>query len=150
TAMSDVNAEPWNREWSEQGIKDWNSKIIEEFRTNSGKVGGAYAGGDLLLLTTTGARSGKRHTVPLAYLTEGSRLIVSSLAVAAYPAWYRNLMAHPRVTVELGSQTFEATATVVTGEEREHLWTWITQQWPNLVDHQAKTTLQVPLVALQR
>jgi hypothetical protein len=88
--MSDVNAEPWNREWSEQGIKDWNTGIIQEFRENGGKVGGAYAGGDLLLLTTTGARSGKRHTVPLGYLTEGSRLIVSSLAVAAYPAWYHN------------------------------------------------------------
>jgi deazaflavin-dependent oxidoreductase (nitroreductase family) len=149
--MSDENAEPWNRtNWTEQKIKDWNVGVIEEFRANGGKVGGPYAGGDLLLLTTTGARSGKRHTVPLGYLAGGERLIVSSLLGAAYPAWYHSLVAHPAVTVELGSETFDATAAVITGEERERLWAWVTQQWPLLVDHQATTPLQIPLVALQR
>ncbi len=148
--MSDVNAEPWNRKWSGNEIKDWNTGVIEEFRANGGKVGGPYEGGKLLLLTTTGARSGKRHTVPLAYLTEGSRLIVSSLLGAAYPAWYHNLVAQRAVTIELGSLTFDATATVITGEEREQLWAWVTQQWPLLVDHQTTTSLQLPLVSLQR
>jgi deazaflavin-dependent oxidoreductase (nitroreductase family) len=149
--MSDANAEPWNRtDWTDQSIKSWNTGVIEEFRANSGKVGGPYAGGDLLLLTTTGARSGKRHTVPLSYLTEGTRLLVSSLLGAAYPAWYHNLRANPAVTVELGAETFDTTATVITGEEHEHLWAWVTQQWPLLIEAQATTSLQLPLVSLQR
>jgi len=88
--------------------------------------------------------------VPLAYLTEGSRLIVSSLLGVAYPAWYHNLLARRAVTVELGSLTLDATATVITSEERERLWAWVTQQWPLLVDHQTTTSLQIPLVSLQR
>jgi hypothetical protein len=68
----DEETEPWNRtDWTDQGMKDWNGKILEEFRANGGKVGGAYEGGDLILLTTTGARSGKRHTVPLGLLAGG-------------------------------------------------------------------------------
>jgi deazaflavin-dependent oxidoreductase (nitroreductase family) len=158
-AMSDVDAkptsgaeaEPWNRtDWTEESIKAWNGGVIEEFRANGGKAGGPYAGGDLLLLTTTGARSGRRHTVPLSYLAEGERLIVSSLLGAAYPAWYHNLMANPDVTVELGAETFDATATVAAGKERERLWAWVTERWPLLADHQATTPLQIPLVGLRR
>jgi deazaflavin-dependent oxidoreductase (nitroreductase family) len=152
--MSDFNSEQWSSEinnWSGQ-VNDWNNQVIEEFRANGGKVGGVYEGAVLLLLTTTGARSGKPHTAPLAYLTDGERLIVAAsvLGAAHHPAWYHNLVAHPTVTVELSSETFDATATVITGEERERLWAWATQQWPLLADHQAKTTRQIPLVALQR
>ncbi len=158
--MSDFNQERWNNEvksWSGQ-VNDWNSRVIEEFRANGGKVGGTYEGAVLLLLTTTGAKSGKPHTAPLAFLTDGGdgvhtgRLIVAASVLGAdhHPAWYHNLLAHPTVTVELGSETFEAIATVISGEEREQLWPWATQQWPLLAEHQAKTTRQIPLVALQR
>jgi len=154
TAMSDFDNKRWSNEvknWSGQ-VKDWNSRVIEEFRANGGKVGGTYEGAILLLLTTTGARSGKPHVAPLGYLIDGERLIIAASVLGAdhHPAWYHNLVAHPTVTVELGSETFEATATVITGEERERLWAWTTQQWPLLAEHQAKTTRQIPLVALQR
>ena len=76
--MSEVETEPWNRtDWTDQSIKAWNAQVIAEFRANGGQVGGPYAGGDLLLLTTTGARTGRCHTVPLSYLDDGERLIVS-------------------------------------------------------------------------
>ena len=142
---------PWDRaDWTPQGIKDWNAGVIAEFRANGGRVGGAYAGGDLLLLTTTGARTGRRHTVPLGYLADGDRLFLSSFIEAAYPAWYHNLRADPAVTVERGGETFAATASVPSGEERERLWAWVTERWPLLAEHQAKAPRPLPLVVLQR
>jgi deazaflavin-dependent oxidoreductase (nitroreductase family) len=148
---SETDVDPWDRtDWTPERIKDWNSQIIAEFRANGGKVGGPYEGGDLLLLTTTGARSGKRHTVPLSYLADGERLIVSSFIDTTYPAWYHNLRANPGVTIERGTQTFAATAIVPTGEAREQLWARVTQQWPTLIDHQAKATILLPLVVFQR
>jgi deazaflavin-dependent oxidoreductase (nitroreductase family) len=152
--MSDFNLERWNSEvknWSSQ-TNAWNNQVIEEFRAIGGKVGGTYEGAVLLLLSTTGARSGKRRTTPLAYLIDGERLIVAAsvLGAAHHPAWYHNLVAHPTVTVELGPETFDATATVIAGKDRERLWAWATKQWPLLAEHQAKTARQIPLVALQR
>ena len=88
--------------------------------------------------------------MPLGFLAHGERLIVSSFLEAAYPAWYHNLVAHPAVIVEVGSETFEATATALTGEDRERLWAWVIQQWPLLVEHQAKTSLLLPLVVISR
>ena len=147
----EANSAPWERtDWTPQGIRDWNAGVIAEFRANGGRVGGAYEGGGLLLLSTPGARSGRSHTVPLGFLADGERLIVSSFIETAYPAWYHNLLAHPAVTIELGEEIFAATATVPTGEERERLWAWVTQRWPLLNEHQAKTTLRLPLVVLRR
>ena len=143
--------EPWDRtDWTPEGIKQWNSQVIAEFRANGGKVGGAYEGGDLILLTTTGARSGKPHTVPLGFLADGDRLIVSSFIETNYPAWYHNLRANPAVTIERGTETFAATAAIPTGAERDQLWAYVTAQWPLLLDHQAKTTLALPLVVFHR
>jgi deazaflavin-dependent oxidoreductase (nitroreductase family) len=146
-----AETEPWNRtDWTAEGIRHWNNQVIAEFRANSGKVGGAYAGGDLLLLTTTGARSGKPHTVPLAFLVNGDQLIVSSFVENSYPAWYHNLRANPAATIELGTEKFAVTATIPTGNQREALWAWLTQQWPMLIEQQEKATLPLPLVAFQR
>src|SRR5712691_13553460 len=104
---------------------DYNRKLIEEFRANRDKAGRAFEGRPLLLLTTTGARSGQRRTTPMMYIPDGDRLLViaSNAGAPAHPDWYRNLVAHPGVTVEVGSETFEATAIVTTGEERNQLWT---------------------------
>jgi deazaflavin-dependent oxidoreductase (nitroreductase family) len=103
---------------------DWNNKIIEEFRANGGKVGGPFVGSTLLLLTTTGAKSGQRRINPLAYLPDGDRFIIfaSKAGMPTNPNWYHNLLAHPEVTIEVGTETLDATASVLTGEERDRLY----------------------------
>ena len=129
-------------------MSDWNTRIIKEFRTNGGKVGGMYEGALLLLLTTTGKKSGEPRITPLAYQLEGERIIVvaSHLGASKHPDWYHNLVAHPQVTVETGKETFDAIASVVGDSERERLL----KQWPMVVEHQTKTSRQIPFVALQR
>jgi len=135
---------------------DWNRRIIEEFRTNAGKVGGPFEGRPLLLLTTTGARSGQRRTNPLAYLPDGDRKIIfaSKAGAPTNPDWYHNLVAHPEVTVEVGDgskiETFEATATVITGEERDQLYAKQVQASPGFGDYEAKTSRVIPAIALER
>jgi len=147
----DEETKPWDRtDWTDEGMKDWNAKIIAEFSANGGKVGGAYEGGDLILLTTTGARSGKPHTVPLGLLVNGERMMVFSFIESNYPAWYHNLRANPAVIIEHGAETFAATATIPTGEERARVWAQVTEQQPLLSEHQAKTTHPLPLVVFQR
>jgi deazaflavin-dependent oxidoreductase (nitroreductase family) len=101
---------------------DFNQHVIDEFRANRGRVGGPFEGGRLILLTTTGARTGAPHTNPVAYLPDGGdRILVIASAAGAphHPQWYRNLVAEPRVTVEDGTFTYPATATVLTGAERD-------------------------------
>lgn len=97
-------------------VKDWNNKIIEEFRANGGKVGGFYEGAPLLLLTTTGRKSGKLYTVPLGYQIDGERLVV--LPGSGRPDWYYNLKANPRVKVEVNGEAFEALAQILDGEQK--------------------------------
>ena len=101
-----------------------NRQVIDEFRANGGTVGGYFAGMSLLLLTTTGARSGRPHTAPLSYFAGGGRYIVAAAAggAPADPGWYHNLLADPRVTVEAGTAISGATAAVITGEERDALF----------------------------
>jgi deazaflavin-dependent oxidoreductase (nitroreductase family) len=131
---------------------EYNRQLIEQFRANRGLAGGPLEGRSILLLTTTGARSGRRHTTPLMYVPEGTRLLViaSNIGAPSHPDWYRNLAAHPQVTVEVGEQTFDATAVVLEGAERERVWAGIVEQFPFFTAHQAKTTRQIPLVALER
>jgi deazaflavin-dependent oxidoreductase (nitroreductase family) len=131
---------------------DWNRAIIEEFRANGGKVGGQFAGAPLLLLTTTGAKTGRRLTTPVMYTDDGERLLVyaSKAGAPTNPAWYHNLVANPRVTVEVGNEQFEATAAVITGEERDRLYERHAQQYPGFAEYQAKTSRSIPVVALRR
>jgi deazaflavin-dependent oxidoreductase (nitroreductase family) len=137
-------------------INDWNRQIIEEFHANAGKVGGPFEGKSLLLLTTTGTRSGKSHTTPLAYLPDGDRQVIfaSKGGAPTNPDWYHNLVAHPEVTVEIGNgsgtETFEATATVITGEERDQLYAKQVEVFPGFAEYQAKTSRQIPVIALER
>ena len=130
---------------------NWNSRIIEEFRANSGKVGGEFEGTPLLLLTTTGAQSGKRHTVPLLYLPYGDRLIVfaSNGGAETHPDWYRNIVAHPMATVEVRHKIFEATATIEVGEFRDELFAEQCHEFPVFADEQRKTPRQIPAVSLR-
>jgi deazaflavin-dependent oxidoreductase (nitroreductase family) len=131
---------------------DYNRQLIEEFRTNRGKADGPFASRPLLLLTTTGARSGLLRTTPMMYIPDGDRLLViaSNAGASAHPDWYRNLLAHPQVTVEVGTETFDAIAVVTEGLERQQLWSRIVESYPFFADHQAKTTRQIPIIALSR
>ncbi|MFC4591708.1 nitroreductase/quinone reductase family protein [Sphaerisporangium corydalis] len=130
----------------------FNQPIIEEFRANGGKVGGPFEGGDLLLLTTTGARSGEEHTVPLGYVRDGDLLLVVGSAGGAprHPAWYHNLLAHPVVRVEVGTEAFEAHAVPAEGEYRERLFEHVVRAAPGYADYQAGTTRTLPVVVLSR
>ena len=131
---------------------DWNRQTIEAFRANGGKVGGVWEGRPLLLLTTTGAKSGKHYTTPMMYLPDGNRLLVfaSKAGAPTDPDWYRNLVAHPEVTVEVGPETYQATATVLTGEERDRLYAKQAGLYPQFADYEQKTTRKIPVVALER
>ncbi|MEO8970645.1 MAG: nitroreductase family deazaflavin-dependent oxidoreductase [Ktedonobacteraceae bacterium] len=132
--------------------KDYNRQLIEEFRANRGKSDGPFAGRPMLLLTTTGARSGQSRTTPMMHVHVGNLLLViaSNVGAPTHPDWYRNLVAHPEVTVEVGNETYTATAIVTEGAEREQLWNSIIEKYPFFTDHQAKTTRQIPVIALER
>lgn len=131
---------------------DFNQRIIAEFRANGGAVGGPFAGAPMLLLTTTGAKSGQRRTTPLVYLPDGDRFIIfaSKGGAPTHPAWYHNLMAHPGVTVEVGVETIPVTAAVVTGEQRDRLYARQAKARPAFAEYEAKTTRRIPVVALDR
>ncbi|MFE4970645.1 nitroreductase/quinone reductase family protein [Kitasatospora sp. NPDC056651] len=130
----------------------FNLYVIEEFRANGGRVGGPFEGGDLLLLTTTGARSGRPHTVPLGYVrAQGLLLVVASAAGAPeHPQWYRNLLAHPVARVELGSESFDTIAVPAEGTRRERLFAAVVRQAPGYGDYQERTGRKLPVVVLER
>lgn len=130
----------------------YNRQLIEEFRAHRGKSGGPMEGRPLLLLTTTGAKSGQLRTTPVMYIPDGDHLLViaSNAGAATHPDWYRNLLSHPEVTVEVGNETFKAIAAVAEGSERQRLWTRVVELYPFFVDHESKTTRQIPVIVLRR
>ncbi|KAF0844998.1 nitroreductase/quinone reductase family protein [Nocardia caishijiensis] len=149
TSYDDPDA-PWNKEFSAEEMTGWNDDVITEFRENGGRVGGDYAGATLLLLTTTGAKSGKPHVVPLGALYRGDVLYVSSFIEDRYPAWYHNAKANPTVTIELGGEKFTAEADVLTGERYDEFAAWALTENPLLAEYQAKVDKPLPLVVLTR
>ncbi|PPJ20005.1 nitroreductase family deazaflavin-dependent oxidoreductase [Nocardia nova] len=140
---------PWNQAFSEGDIKTWNAPVIEEFRANCGKVGGSYEGATLLLLTTTGAGSGKPHTVPLGVLYRDDTPYLSSFIENKYPAWYHNITANPQVTVELGGKTYHGVGRALTGAEYDEFAGWVLANNALLADFQSRTERPVPLVVLE-
>ncbi|TDO44131.1 deazaflavin-dependent oxidoreductase (nitroreductase family) [Kribbella sp. VKM Ac-2527] len=131
-------------------MSDFNRAIIDEFRANEGRVGGMFEGAKLVLLTTTGARSGRPHTTPAAYAEDAGRLIVfaSNSGLPTAPAWLHNLRANPAVIVELGSTRFDAIATEVTGPERDRLYADQSARDPAFAAYQAGTTRKIQVVEL--
>ncbi|MFF0773992.1 nitroreductase family deazaflavin-dependent oxidoreductase [Nonomuraea wenchangensis] len=129
---------------------DFNQQIIHEFRANEGRVGGMFEGSPLLLLTTTGARSGRQVTTPVMYLPDGERyvIIASNAGADNHPAWYHNLRAHPVATVEVGTDTFQAKAVPVEGEERDQLYARMVAVAPGFADYERKTSRRIPVLAL--
>jgi deazaflavin-dependent oxidoreductase (nitroreductase family) len=137
---------------AETNVNNWNAQIIEEFHANGGKVGGPFQGAPLLLLTTTGAKSGQKRVNPLAYLGEGERVFIfaSKAGAPSHPDWYYNLLAHPEVTVEIGTETFPAKAVVLEGEERDRIYAHQVQRMPTFGDYQQKTDRKIPVIELLR
>ncbi len=131
---------------------DFNQQVITEFRANDGKVGGPFAGSPMLLLTTTGTRSGQSRTTPLVYTTDGDRIVIiaSKAGAPTNPDWYHNLVANPMATVEVGVEKFQARAKVAEDAERERLYNRQAEQMPGFAEYQKKTTRQIPVVVLER
>ncbi len=138
---------PWNQE-SDQDPSSWNDAVITEFRTNAGQVGGDYAGQPLILLTTTGARSGAPRVVPLAPNYRGDTLYVSSFRQDRLPDWFHNIRAKPTVTVEFGNATCQATATALAGAEYDEFAEWVRRNNQLLSEFQATIGRPVPLVTI--
>src|SRR5262249_38652745 len=126
--------------------------LIEEYRTNGGKLSGQLANAKVLLLTTTGAKSGQPRTRPMGYTIDGERILVvaSNAGAPRHPAWYHNLVGNPVVTVELDSERFQARAIVPQGEERDQIFTRIAADKPYFIDHQQKVSRTIPVVVLER
>lgn len=131
----------------------FNAKVVEEFRANSGRVGGRFANSHLLLLHTTGAKSGQPRLTPLAYLADGDRLavIASNGGAPKHPAWYHNLVANPKVGVEVGSEQFRAHAAVAQEPERAALYAKMVAKSPAFATYQQKAAPRViPVIILTR
>jgi deazaflavin-dependent oxidoreductase (nitroreductase family) len=133
-------------------FKEWNKRVIEEFRANDGKVGGDFEGAPMVLISTTGAKTGQTRVNPLMYLPDGDRIVVfaSQAGMPTNPDWYYNLVSNPVVGVELGDERFEADATVVTGEERDRLYAEQADRYPQFAGYAQKTTRTIPVVVLTR
>jgi deazaflavin-dependent oxidoreductase (nitroreductase family) len=129
-------------------LKAFNRQLIVDFRAHDPKLKGRR----ILLLTTTGARSGKPHTTPMTYVIDGDRVLViaSNAGAVRHPDWYVNLVANPAVTVELPDETFQTRAIVAEGEEYDRLWAQIVAQMPFFTDHQAQISRKIPVVILER
>jgi deazaflavin-dependent oxidoreductase (nitroreductase family) len=135
---------------------DWdafNEGIVEDFRAHQGRITfGRFAGRQLLLLTTTGARSGTPRTTPLAFTRDGERFVViaSKGGEPTNPAWYHNLVAHPEVTVEVGTECFRAIARITEGEERDRLFAAQAAVMPGFLKYQDRTSRRIPVIVLER
>ena len=133
-------------------MQDWNNRIIDEFRANSGQVGGQFEGAPMVLITTTGARSGKLRTNPLVYFNDNGRVVIfaSKAGAPTNPDWYHNLIANPSVTVELGETKFEATAHEAQGDERDRLYAAQAALMPGFKNYQDATSRVIPVIVLER
>ena len=133
-------------------MNDWNKAIIEEFRANKGKVGGQFAGAQLLLLHTTGAKSGLPRTNPLVYLPDGDRMVIiaSKAGAPSNPDWYYNIATNPTVSVEVGTDQVQAKATVAAEPERTALYERMAAVNPGFAEYQRKTTRVIPVIVLER
>ena len=131
---------------------DFNRNVIDEFRQTGGKVSGMFEGAPMILVTHTGAKSGKTYTTPLVYTRDGDDYVViaSKGGAPAHPQWFGNLVAHPDVTVEVGNDRFAARARVTEGEERARLFRAQADLMPNFDDYAKATTREIPVVVLER
>ena len=127
-----------------------NMAIIQEFRANAGKVGGPFAGKSLLLLHTIGATSGQPRINPVACIRDGDRFVIiaSKGGAPTNPDWYYNILANPLVSVETGTEQFQARATIAIEPERTRLYNQMVEMMPGFAEYQRKTTRVIPVVIL--
>jgi deazaflavin-dependent oxidoreductase (nitroreductase family) len=131
-------------------VNEWNKKVIEEFRANEGRVGGNFEGKTLLLLHTKGAKSQQERINPVACIRDGERLavIASKGGAPTNPDWYYNVTANPLVTVEVGTEKFQAHASVAEEPERTRLYNQMVEVMPGFDDYRRKTTRVIPVIVL--
>lgn len=133
-------------------MSDWNDKVIAEFRANQGRVGGQFEGAPLLLLHSTGAKSGQERVHPMMYQAVGNGFAVfaSKAGADTNPDWYHNLRAHPEARIEVGTETLDVTARVLDADEREPIWEEQKARYPGFADYETKTDRVIPVVMLDR
>ncbi len=133
-------------------FNEWNKQIIAEFRANDGKVGGTFEGATMLLLHNTGAKSNAPRTNPLVYLPDGDHwvIIASKGGAPKSPDWYHNLVAHPKVSIEVGTETINVEAKEVTGPERDALYASQVARFASFGDYEKATTRKIPVIRLTR
>jgi deazaflavin-dependent oxidoreductase (nitroreductase family) len=133
-------------------MSDWNDRVIAEFRANQGRVGGAFEGAPLLLLHSTGARTGQQRVNPMMYQAVGDAFAVfaSKSGADTNPDWYHNLKAHPEARIEVGTETLDVTARVLGADEREPVWQEQKARYPGFAGYETKTDRVIPVVLLER
>lgn len=133
-------------------VNEWNKTVIAEFRANEGVVGGQFEGAPVLLLHTTGAKSGIERVNPMMYLVEDDKLYVfaSKAGADTHPDWFHNLKANDTVTVEQGTEVYEATAVEVSQSERSRVYAIQAERFPGFADYEKKTSRIIPVVELIR
>ncbi len=133
------------------GGNDWNTKIVNEFRANGGKVGGPFEGAPMLILHTKGSKSGEERVHPLMYQAVGGKyaIFASKGGAPTNPAWYHNLKANSDATIEIGTETKHVTAHEVTGDEREPIWETQKERYPGFADYELKTSRTIPVLILE-
>jgi deazaflavin-dependent oxidoreductase (nitroreductase family) len=133
-------------------MSDWNATIIEEFRANEGRVGGRFEGAPLLLLHSTGAKSGQERVNPMMYQAVGDAFAVfaSKQGADTNPDWLHNLRANPDARIEVGTETLEVTARVLDTEERQPIWDEQKARYPGFADYESRTDRVIPVVMLDR
>jgi deazaflavin-dependent oxidoreductase (nitroreductase family) len=133
-------------------VNDWNKNVIAEFRANEGVVGGQFEGAPVLLLHTTGAKSGIERVNPMMYLVEGDKTYVFASYAGAdnHPDWFHNLKANDTVTIEQGTEEFEATAVEVSRSERDRVYAIQAERFPGFAEYEKKTARVIPVVELVR
>ncbi len=131
--------------------EDWNQKIIDEFRANGGAVGGQFEGAPLLLLHSTGAKSGQMRINPVMYqvVDDGYAVFASKAGAPTNPDWFHNLRAHPDATVEVGDRTVSVHSRVAESDERERIWSRQKELYPGFADYESKTSREIPVVVLE-
>jgi deazaflavin-dependent oxidoreductase (nitroreductase family) len=131
---------------------EMNNNIVNEFRENGGKVGGMFEGAPMIIVHHVGAKSGTERVTPLVYVREGERIFVFASKGGAddNPAWYHNLVANPKTTIEVGEETFDVTARVLTGAERDEYFAKQVAVAPGFGDYQRKTTRIIPVIEFER
>lgn len=135
---------------TDSDVSDFNRRNIEEFRANHGRIGGQFEGAPVLVLHSTGARSGEERVSPMMYLPDGDRYLVFASAAGAdrNPGWYWNLVTNPDASIEVGDEHLDVRAVELTGAERDEKYAEQARRYPGFAEYERRTTRTIPVLAL--